>query len=154
MRALRLVLWSGALAVSVYGIAWLCFPDRERTRGANPGKAPSPAAATGRADLPESSFADKVEAVHRLKREGRHPEAIALLLGFLNKAEREAARAGSGIASWYYEQLAILYRKEEQFVEEVKVLKRYLAIVRKLGTPPAKKLENRLTRAKELLVGS
>lgn len=154
MRALRLVLWSGALAVSAYGIAWLCFPDRERAQGANRPKVPSPAVATDCTDLPESSFADKVEAVRRLKRESRHPEAIALLLELLKKAEKEAVRAGSGIASWYYEQLAILYRKEEQFAEEVKVLKRYLATVGKLGAPPAKKLESRLDRAKELLVGS
>lgn len=153
MRWRNLFLWSGALAISAYGLAWLSSVDRGGRREPDRNERAAPAAAAGNAENSEPLFANKVEAVRRLKRDKRYREAVAMLLELLERAEQEAARAGSGIAAWYYEQLAIIYRQKEWLAEEVKILERYLATVEKLGASPAKKLEHRLARARDLLRG-
>lgn len=55
-----------------------------------------------------------------------------------------------GVAPWYYEQLAIIYRKEKQYRKEVEILERYERQVKAPGAG-AQKLANRLVKAKELL---
>jgi hypothetical protein len=65
--------------------------------------------------------------VKQLKREKRHEEAIALLERLVQATEAEAEREGPdwGVAPWYYEQLAIVYRKEKRYADEVTILERY-----------------------------
>jgi hypothetical protein len=96
-------------------------------------------------------YTDYVEQVKQLKSEKRHAEAIALLLVLVDATETEstAAGAGWGVAPWYYEQLAILYRKEKQFADEVAILERYEAQPKAPGAGPGK-LAERLTKAREL----
>lgn len=148
MRGLRLFFWGGALALSAYGLARICLLQPQQP-GSTAG-AKQDLGAVGTADIPGPAFADKIEAVRRLKRENRHQEAVALLLRLLTTAEKEAARTGSGIAAWYYEQLAILYRRQQRLAAEVEILERYLAAQAKLGGTPARQMVNRLARAKEL----
>jgi hypothetical protein len=96
-------------------------------------------------------YTDCVETVKQLKREGRNREAISLLLKCVNATEAESKRAGKGwgVAPWYYEQLAILYRKEKDFSKEVEILERYDRQKKALGAKPAK-LSERLIKARAL----
>ena len=98
-------------------------------------------------------YTDCVEEVKQLKREGKNQEAIEILLRSVEASEAEAEFAGEGwgVAPWYYEQLAILYRKEKQYRDEVDVLKRYASQPKAPGVGP-KKLADRLEKAKELSV--
>lgn len=93
-----------------------------------------------------------VEQVKQLKRQKRHAEAIALLLKLVEATETESKAAGSGwgVAPWYYEQLAILYRKEKRFTDEVAILERYETQPKAPGAGP-RKLAERLEKARELV---
>jgi len=97
-------------------------------------------------------YTNSVEAIKQLKREGRHEEAIELLLKAVNATERESTAAGKGwgVAPWYYEQLAIIYRKEKGYGDEVKILERY---VKQEASPNVgtSKLGVRLDKARQLL---
>ncbi len=96
-----------------------------------------------------------VEEVKQLKREGRHPEAIDLLRSLIQaseqeeKARQERGFQSQGVAAWYYEQLAIIYRKEARYDDEVAILERYQS---QPQAPSAlqEKLTKRLKRAREL----
>jgi hypothetical protein len=97
-------------------------------------------------------YTDSVERVKQLKRDGKNSEAIAILLESVNATEAESTFAGEGwgVAPWYYEQLAILYRKEKQYRSEVEILKRYENQPKAPGVGP-EKLAARLIKAQELL---
>ena len=92
-----------------------------------------------------------VEQVKQLKIAKRHDEAIALLLNLIAAVEAESEAAGNdyGVSPWYYEQLAIIYRKEKRYADEVAILERYAAQPKAGGAAPAK-LATRLIRAKTL----
>lgn len=96
-------------------------------------------------------YTDHVERVKWLKREKRHEEAIALLLDLVTATERESQVAGKGwgVAPWYYEQLAIIYRKEKRFDDEVAILERYQLQTKAPGAGPSK-LAERLEKARAL----
>ncbi len=74
-----------------------------------------------------SHYTDYVERVKQLKAEKRNVEAIELLSKLVADTENESIKQGGGwgVAPWYYEQLAILYRKEKQYDKEVEILERY-----------------------------
>lgn len=97
-------------------------------------------------------YTDSVEKVKQLKREGKNHDAINILLEAVNSTEKEAefADEGWGVAPWYYEQLAIIYRKEKKYQKEVEILERYSAQPKAPGVGP-QKLAERLVKAKELL---
>ena len=94
-------------------------------------------------------FTEYVEAVKQLKRERRHEEAIALLLELVEATEAEAQAEGYGAAPWYYVQLAIIYRKDRRFDDEVAILERAQHSV---GHDQA--MTRRLQKARTLAVGS
>ena len=96
-------------------------------------------------------YTDHVERVKQLKREKRHSEAIDLLLKLVDATEAEARAAGRewGVAPWYYEQLAVIYRKEKRFADEVAVLERYEAQPGAPGASPSR-LAERLKKARDL----
>jgi len=98
-----------------------------------------------------SHYTDYVEKVKQLKREKKHDEAIKLLLRLVDATESESKVAGPGwgVAPWYYEQLAILYRKEKRFDDEVEILERYESQSKAPGAGPSKLVE-RLEKAREL----
>lgn len=97
-------------------------------------------------------YTDSVARVKQLKREGRNQEAIEVLLRSVDATESESKFAGEGwgVAPWYYEQLAILYRKEKLYHKEVEILERYASQPKAAGVGP-EKLAARLEKAKELL---
>jgi hypothetical protein len=97
-------------------------------------------------------YTEYVEQVKQLKREKKHQEAINLLIKLVEAIENESKIAGNnwGVAPWYYEQLAILYRKEKQYQEEVAILERYMIQPKAPGIG-SKKLEERLKKAKGLI---
>lgn len=100
-------------------------------------------------------YTDHVERVKQMKREGRFDEAIALLtqLVVATESESKAAGAGWGVAPWYYEQLAIIYRKQKRFRDEVAILERYESQSKAPGVGPSK-LAERLAKARQLASGS
>jgi len=94
-------------------------------------------------------FTAYVDEVKQLKRAKRHEEAIALLLKLIAATEAESRDPGGAdrVAPWYYEQLAIIYRKERRFADEVAVLERYEDQCSQLGRS-AGRLAARLTKAR------
>ncbi|SDT94653.1 hypothetical protein [Halopseudomonas salegens] len=97
-------------------------------------------------------YTDSVEQIRQLKREGKNQEAIEVLLRSIDATESESKCTGEGwgVAPWYYEQLAILYRKEKLYHKEVEILERYESQPKAAGVGP-EKLAARLIKAKELL---
>ena len=97
-------------------------------------------------------YTDSVETIKQLKREGKNKEAISILLRSVEATETESRFAGHGwgVAPWYYEQLAILYRKEKHYQQEVAILERYANQPKAPGVG-SEKLAARLGKAKELL---
>jgi len=72
-------------------------------------------------------FTTYVADVEALKREGKLIEAEQLLLELVAATEREDEIDKMGAAPWYYEQLAIIYRKRKEPAKEVAILERCLA---------------------------
>jgi len=100
----------------------------------------------------EAHYTDTVGSIQQLKREKRHKEAIELLLQSVEATERESSVGGLGwgVAPWYYEQLAIIYRKEGRLAEEVAILQRYLRQQKSPGGGSAR-LRLRLSKAESLM---
>jgi len=99
-------------------------------------------------------YVDYVETVKQLKRDRRHAEAIELLLRLIDATEAEAKTAQQlgydrGVAPAYYKELAIVYRKEKRFTDEVGILERYERQPKARGEMPAE-LARRLVKAREL----
>jgi len=100
-------------------------------------------------------YTEYVEPVKQLKRENRYSEAVELLLKIVDKVEQEAKEESRKLGlrrsppPWYYEQLAIIYRKEKRYDDEVAILDRYMQQEGASGTGDSK-MEKRLRKAKEL----
>lgn len=99
------------------------------------------------AQIPEvgsfDHYTDAVDTIKQLKREQRHDEAESLLLWCIDQTEKDEF---DDPAPWYYKHLAIVYRKENRYEDEVQILKRYLSN----AASPREDLQKRLHRAKEL----
>ena len=88
------------------------------------------------------------EYAKQLVREKRHDEAIALYLKIIKAAEKEAVVSGNVIPpSGYYMKLAIIYRKEKRYDDEVAILERCKS---KCGLDT--ELSERLEKAKALQI--
>lgn len=98
---------------------------------------------------PSFSYVDLVEPIKEAKRAGDLHTAERLLVRAISATEREAREWGGGVAPWYYQHLAIVYRKQRRFKDEVAVLERYADLPHAPGAKPAK-LRERLTRAREI----
>jgi len=94
-------------------------------------------------------YTEYVEEVKRLKRERRHSEVLSLLDRLIDAVETESAETGHPVAPWYYEQMAIVCRKEKDCLGEVRVLQRYEEQRKRSGSPPDS-LTERLTKAQAL----
>jgi hypothetical protein len=113
-------------------------PDEERLV-----VSPEPGVVRGR------HFSEWVETVKQLKRESRDDEAVALLLELVDATEAEAAaHPGWGVAPWYYEQLAIIYRRRGSLAAELGILERYARGPHAPGVMPVK-LQARLDQARQ-----
>jgi pentatricopeptide repeat protein len=84
------------------------------------------------------------------KKAGKFEEAKELLLHLVDATEAESLKDGRGVAPWYYEELAKIYRKQRNYSKEVEILERFKIKKHAPGvTPPI--LIARLEKAKELL---
>jgi len=97
-----------------------------------------------------SHYTDYVEAVKELKRQGRHGELETLLLELIDAVEAEARGKSWGVAPWYYEEAAKLYRKQKDFLREIEILERYSRNQQGRGSVKAV-LAERLEKARLLL---
>ncbi|MFC4552417.1 hypothetical protein [Halorussus sp. GCM10023401] len=88
-------------------------------------------------------YTDAVDTIKQLKREQRHDEAESLLLWCIEQTEQEEF---GDPAPWYYKHLAIVYRKENRYHDEIQIIERYL----NNASSPRDDLQKRLHRAKEL----
>jgi len=95
-------------------------------------------------------YTEYVDEIRRLKANGDYDEAEKLLLCLVDAVEAEAKAEGWGVAPWYYEQLAIIYRKRKDYQAEVAILERFARQRRAPGVKPPVLLE-RLAKARELL---
>lgn len=68
-------------------------------------------------------------------------QAELLLLRLVDATESESKIKDLGVAPWYYERLAIGYRKSGNHEAEVQILERFAAQEHALGVKPAKLLE-------------
>ena len=85
-------------------------------------------------------FTDYVDEVKQLLRDGNTSEVVALLLELVAATENESKAQGYGIAPWYYEQLAIVYRKMGSVNDEIAILERFAKQKHAPGVKPAKLL--------------
>ena len=95
-------------------------------------------------------FTEYVETVRQLKRAGKLDEAADLLLKLVDATEAESNKGVGGVAPWYYEQLAIIYRKQNRLGREILILKRYENQEKAPGVKP-RVLSARLLKAEELV---
>ena len=88
-----------------------------------------------------------VEQVKELKRQGNFAGTEHLLIKECDRQEAEAAASGLGVAAWYYEQLAIIYREAGRPDAEINILARYDRQIKAPGIGPTK-LKSRLEKAR------
>jgi hypothetical protein len=94
-------------------------------------------------------FTTYVRDFEILKKNGNFTELENLLVELVNATEADDAVKGIGIAPAYYNELAILYRKQKEYDKEVAILERFAKQKHAPGVMPAKLLD-RLEKAKEL----
>lgn len=101
--------------------------------------------------MPEHHFTSLVPGIKTAVREGDLDSAVALLLRAIDAVEAEAAAKGPQwpIAPWYYERLAIVYRKLKMPSREIAVLERYVLAHRGRLEAPYSQLLARLEKAKQ-----
>ena len=85
-------------------------------------------------------FTEYVDEVKRLRREKRNDEAIGLLLRLVDATEAESIANSCGVAPWYFEQLAICYRKLGRLDDEIRILERFSRQPHAPGVQPPKLL--------------
>jgi hypothetical protein len=85
-----------------------------------------------------------------LKKSGKFTELENLLIELVKATEAESAVNGMGVAPAYYNELAILYRKQKELSKEISILERFAKQKHARGVMPAKLLE-RLGKVKELV---
>ncbi len=94
-------------------------------------------------------YTEYVETVKSLKRKNKLDEAIFLLKNLVLAVEEEARSKNWDIAPWYYEQLAIIYRKQKDYSSEIRILERYFQNKKDPETKPPDFVK-RLEKAKFL----
>lgn len=104
---------------------------------------------TGPGTLDGRHYTECADDVRNLRRDGKDEEAERLLLRLVDATEEEAKAQKWGVAPWYYEQLAIIYRKRKDLDAEVRILERFARQPHAPGATPPKLLE-RLQKARLL----
>lgn len=100
---------------------------------------------------PEAArISELVEAVKSAKRDGRLDEACRMLGEEIERQEMESKSTGLGVAPWYYEQMAIVCRKQGRHADELAVLERYDRQIKAPGVKPAE-LQRRLEKVRARL---
>ncbi|MFN8493820.1 MAG: exonuclease domain-containing protein [Caldilineaceae bacterium] len=86
------------------------------------------------------------EQVANFKRAGELEQATKLLTQWMAQEEAESAKTGSPVASYPYEQAALIARKQKRLADEIAVLERYTQ-QRSSGSKQGKALYERLQKA-------
>ena len=97
-------------------------------------------------------YSSYVDEALELKRRGLDSKLETLLIHLIEATEAEDRISRYGVAPWYYEELAKLYRRKKDYLSETMILVRYAD--HQLGRKPFTKtpiLLKRLERAKYLL---
>ena len=85
--------------------------------------------------------------IRQLVMQGRVEEAEELLLKLVKAAEHESTATGLGVDAAPYERLAIIYRKQRRYEDEIEILERFARQKHAPGVTPGKLL-NRLKKAR------
>jgi hypothetical protein len=94
-------------------------------------------------------FTTYISDIENLKKSGTVSELEKLLIELVNATEAESeAKEGLGVAPAYYNELAMLYRKQKEYSKEISILERFAKQIHAYGAMPAKLLE-RLEKAKK-----
>jgi len=91
-------------------------------------------------------YTEHVGDLASMVRDGQFDEAERRLLAICDLMEREQHRMG--VAPWYYERLAIMYRKQKRRADEIAILERYFR-QRRAGGAKVAKLAARLEKLKQ-----
>lgn len=86
-------------------------------------------------------YSDYVDEIKKLKREEKYENAIELLFKIIEIIEIESKQENIGVAPWYYEQLAIIFNKQNKIDEEIKILERFKIQLHAPGSKPKKLIE-------------
>ena len=86
-----------------------------------------------------------------LKKKNENLELEKLLIELVKATEEQSVEDGMGVAPAYYNELAILYRKQKDYSKEVSILERFAKQKHSPGVMPAKLLD-RLEKATVLLL--
>lgn len=89
-----------------------------------------------------------VEKVEELKRSDLLDEAESLLLGLVEAVEAQSKVDGFGLAPYYFEELAVIYRKRKDYSKEITILERYINNMSESNIKP--RIIERLEKAKSL----
>ena len=95
-------------------------------------------------------FTTYVDDVKQLKKGNQIVGAEHLLLQLVEAIEAEDEVEALGVAPWYYEQLAIIYRQRKDYAAECSILEQFEAQRHAPGVTPAM-LMSRLAKAQDLL---
>lgn len=97
-------------------------------------------------------FTTWVAEVRELKRKGDPSKVERLLLALVDATEAESRAKGPrwGVAPWYYEELAKLYRTRKDYAAEVTILERYQSQPHGGGSKPPQ-MADRLEKARLLV---
>jgi hypothetical protein len=87
--------------------------------------------------------------IRDLKREGRLNEAVELLELIIEAIEERARSARRSVPAWYYEQLAVIYRRQGKLEAEGEILKRYISL-----RPPSDRRTRKLVSRLERIQGA
>ncbi|MCK4570394.1 hypothetical protein KAT84_00455, partial [Candidatus Bipolaricaulota bacterium] len=129
------------IAVALIVVGYLVWRANESSDGTNDER-PQRARSSGRAGyVGGRHFTSYVETVKSLKRESRYDEALDLLKRLIAATEAESSRSGMGVAPWYYEEAAKIYRRRKDYEQEVMVLERYMGKVHAPGASKPRLLE-------------
>jgi len=90
-----------------------------------------------------------VDTIKKLKKSGQDYELEEVLMWCVEATESEAKAEGSGVAPYYYEELAKLYRKQKDYKAEIAILERFAQQTHAPGVMPQKLLE-RLEKTRKL----
>ena len=138
------------VVVALIAVGYLIWKAWENSSGTTE-KRTQPTRSPGRVGYVDGRhFTEHVVAVRSLKREGQYGEALHLLKRLIAATEAESSRSGMGVAPWYYEEAAKIYRRNKVYELEVNVLERYMGKVHAPGASKPRLIE-RLERARQLL---
>lgn len=85
-------------------------------------------------------YSEYVDEVHLLIKENKLGDAEKLLSELVRATESEARQNNCGVAPWYYEKLAAIYRRRKDAESEIQILEKFSSQKHAPGVTPSKLL--------------